>query len=433
MNSSWNKQILILSIVAALMAVVGIISTEKPIFGSLFMPVIFILFLSYVEKDIVIDLKYNYPSHLKVNDKVTVGITIKVKKGFGLLNFQLPVYREMEIVTGTNVHILFKGFREREQTFTFEIMALRRGVFQWQDILVEYVPIIGIRKKKQLVFPIKYTLEVEPNIKVLKKSQFQIKNNKSKPRNSVTRIGPPTHEFESIREYSAGDPFKSINWKSSAKTSYKGNLMVNVYEREGLKNFIFYIDTSPFMSKGSSIENPLEYSILLVLSGSKYLISKNNNVGLWPIKPGNLKSREFVIPSSGMDTFNRIKQSLLNMETRPINSSAFGFQNSFKRILIETRPKVMIFSNMERGNISRIYNIAKDLSKFNILPLIVDIRAESITAKNLDPRLGAVFSSKNYNFKNANKTKVKFPVLRWDPVNEPIGKAAYKLAMEAGW
>ncbi|MHB1439790.1 MAG: DUF58 domain-containing protein [Cuniculiplasma sp.] len=433
MNSSWNKQIIILSLISAFIAVVGIISTQKAIFGSLFMPIIFLFLLTYMEKDLKLNLDYSIPSFLKVGDQVILSVTIKVTKGFGLLNMELPFYQEMSIVEGTNVHVLFKGIREREVTMTYTISSLRRGIFKWSDIQIEYLPVIGLKRRKVIKFPVDHILEVDPEIKTLKKSQFQLKSNRVKPRNSITRMGPPTHEFESIREYVPGDPFRSINWKSSAKTSYKDNLMVNVYEREGLKNFIFYVDISPYMSRGSTVENPLEYAIVLVLSGSRYLFSKSYNVGLWPIKLFNLNRKEFVVPSSGMDTFNQIKRSLLLMESKWVTEPFRGFDPSLTRMMLETRPSVMIMTSLERGNMSRIEAISSSMARFRIVPTIVDIRAESISAKHTDPRLGKVFSSRNYNLSKYSIDHTSGRVIQWDPVNEGMGKAAYRLAMEAGW
>jgi|ACXJ01.1.fsa_nt_gi uncharacterized protein (DUF58 family) len=433
MNSIWNKQILILSIVSAFIAVAGIISTQKAIFGSLFMPVIFIFLLSYMERDLKLDIDYDIPKFLKVGDEYKIWVKISAKKGFGMLNMKLPTFPEMNIVDGTNVHLFFKGFREREKTMDYTIVTTRRGIFNWTDILIEYQPVIGYKRKKLLKFPVDHNIEVDPQIKMLKKSQFQLKSNRVKPRNSVTRTGPPTHEFESIREYIPGDPFKTINWKSSAKTSYKENLMVNVYEREGLKNFIFYVDVSPFMSRGSSVENPLEYAITLVLSGSKYLLSKNYNVGFWPIKLNHLKRNEYVLPSSGMDTFNQIRLSLLLLESKWVTEKFNGLGSSLTRIMMETRPSVMIMTSLERGNLSRIETIASHLSRFKVIPTIVDIRAESIAAKFTDPRLSKVFSVKNYNLTKNRLSSTSGRLIQWDPVNETLGRAAYRLAMEAGW
>ena len=433
MNSSWNKQIIILSVITAFIAVAGIISTQKAIFGSLFMPVIFIFVLSYMEKDLKLDIDYDIPKFLKVGDEYTIQVKVMAKKGLGMLNMQFPTYPEMNILNGTNVHILFKGFKEREMAMEYTIVSTRRGIFNWTEIIIEYQPLIGYKRKKILKFPISHNIEVDPKVKMLRKSQFQLKSNRVKPRNSVTRTGPPTHEFESIRDYVPGDPFKAINWKSSAKTAYKDNLMVNVYEREGLKNFIFYVDVSPFMSHGSSVENPLEYAITLVLSGTKYLISKNYNVGFWPIKLNRLKRSEYVLPSSGMDTFNQIRRSLLLLESKWVTEKFAGIGSSMTRIMMETRPSVMILTSLEKGNISRIESISRHLYRFRVLPTIVDIRAESIAAKYTDPRLGSVFSVRNYNLSKNRINTESGRVIQWDPVNESIGKAAYKLAMEAGW
>ncbi len=63
----------------------------------------------------------------------------------------------------------------------------------------------------------------------------------------------------------------------------------------------------------------------------------------------------------------------------------------------------------------------------------MDIRAESIAAKFTDPRLSKVFSVKNYNLTKNRLSSTSGRLIQWDPVNETLGRAAYRLAMEAGW
>ncbi len=433
MNSSWNKQILLLAMTTVAVAVIGIVSTEKIIFASLFMPVIFILILSYLEKDLSISVKLHFPNLMKVDDERTVQVQVKIKKGFGLINMQLPVYSEMEILDGTNVHILFKGFKEREMTFEYRIRSTRRGFFKWSNAVFEYIPAIGSKRRQTVEFPVASILEVDPGISLLSRSQFQLRTNKNTPRNSVTRIGPPTHEFESIREYQPGDPFKSINWKSSARNLHREALMVNVYEREGLKNFIFLVDSSPFMGSGSREENPLEYSIKLVLSGTRYLLSKSYNVGFWPIKSNQLRRVEYVIPSSGLDTFNQIRRSLLLMEYKKIIDVQRSIDRNLARILLETRPKVMVLTSLQKGNISRIRDLTGVISRFKTVPTIVDIRPESIMAKNIDRRLSMIFAYSGKNASSYGESVSGSRVIRWDPIASSLGKIAYQLAREAGW
>jgi hypothetical protein len=134
-----------------------------------------------------------------------------------------------------------------------------------------------------------------------------------------------------------------------------------------------------------------------------------------------------------MDTFNQIRLSLLLLESKWVTEKFNGLGSSLTRIMMETRPSVMIMTSLERGNLSRIETIASHLSRFKVIPTIVDIRAESIAAKFTDPRLSKVFSVKNYNLTKNRLSSTSGRLIQWDPVNETLGRAAYRLAMEAGW
>ncbi|EQD40899.1 protein containing DUF58, partial [mine drainage metagenome] len=221
------------------------------------------------------------PSKIKVGDEITFSAKIVSTGGLGLFNISLPTYPEMEIVEGTNVCLMFKSFKERTKEVNYRIKSTRRGLFEFTDSNITYIPIIGLFKRQKIIIPTSRTIEVVPAITMLKKSQFQFRSKLIKPRIAISRLGPPSNDFESIREYVSGDPYKSINWKATARTSANDKLLVNVYEREGMKTFIFILDRGENMLRGSSTQNPLEFSIPLILSGAKFLTSKGSNVGYW--------------------------------------------------------------------------------------------------------------------------------------------------------
>lgn len=410
-----------------MIVIAGVISEVKTIFAALFFPVIFFALIAYQEMKLDIEIEYSLPTRAKVGDEVNISVTITCKKGMGLINVDMPTFREIEIVDGTNVHIMYKGLKENRVEYVYRARAIRRGIFKYEDINVEYSPLFGRKNRKLITKKVNTNITVLPPIKVLKKSQFQLKSRLITPRYAVTRLGPPTNEFERIREFAPGDPFKSINWKSSAKLSNSGKIMVNQYEREGLKNFIFLLDTSNSMSRGVSYENPMEYSISLILSGVNYLISKNYNVGFWPLTSVPIKLSDYVIPSSGGDTTNRIKEKLLRIEYRRFIQKAYLLDRTFTRIIMETKPQVTLVTSLGPRNTDQIREVVRKLIRLGARIVLVDIKAESIVAKRIDSRIIGLLST------HAKNEKIIQGMVTWDPVTENLGKAAYEIAIRGGW
>ena len=427
MIPSWHKQNFILVFLSSLIVLAGVVSEVKTIFAALFFPVILFAMIALKEIKLDMEIEYSLPSRAKVGDELNISVTVRCKKGMGLINLDMPSFREMEIVDGTNVHILYKGSKDVNKEYNYRVRAIRRGIFDYSDINIEYLPLFGRKNRKIITEHVNSSIVVLPPIKVLRKSQFQIKSKLITPRYAITRLGPITNEFEMIREFVPGDPFKTINWKSTAKLSNSGKIMVNQYEREGLKNFIFLLDTSSSMGRGVSYDNPMEYSISLILSGVNYLISKNYNVGFWPLTSVPIKQYDYVIPSSGGDTTNRIKEKLLRIDYRRFIQKAYLLDRTFTRIIMETKPQVTLVTSLSPRNTGQIKDVVRKLIRLGARVVVVDIKAESIVAKRIDPRIVGLFSKK------IKGEKLMQGAVTWNPVTETLGKAAYEIAIRGGW
>ena len=427
MITSWHKQNFILVFLSSLIVLAGVISEVKTIFAALFFPVILFAFIALQEIKPEIEIEYSLPSRAKVGDEMDISVTVNCKRGMGLINLDMPTFREMEIVDGTNVHVLYKGSKAVNREYSYRVRAIKRGIYKFTDINIEYSPLFGRKNRKLINEHVNASIVVLPLIKVLKKSQFQIKSKLITPRYAITRLGPITNEFDMIREFVPGDPFKTINWKSSAKLSNSGKIMVNQYEREGLKNFIFLLDTSSSMGRGVTYDNPMEYSISLILSGVNYLISKNYNVGFWPLTSVPVKQYDYVIPSSGGDTTNRIKEKLLRIDYRRFIQKNYILDKTFTRIIMETKPQVTLVTSLGPRNTEQISDVVHKLFRLGARVVVVDIKAESIVAKRVDPRIVGLFSKK------VKGKKLIQGAVTWDPVTENLGKAAYEIAIRGGW
>lgn len=73
-----------------------------------------------------------------------------------------------------------------------------------------------------------------------------------------TRVIGMGTDFAGFRDYTPGDAFRSIDWKSSAKT---GDLVVKQYEMEKNIQVVCMVDTSGSMGNGYPDNTKLEYAI----------------------------------------------------------------------------------------------------------------------------------------------------------------------------
>ncbi|HZW56991.1 MAG TPA: DUF58 domain-containing protein [Nitrososphaerales archaeon] len=88
-------------------------------------------------------------------------------------------------------------------------------------------------------------------------------------------------EFDDIREYSPGDPYKRIEWLSTART---GRLMVRQLRAETQLNVMVLLDSTETMSYGEAGQTKLDYSARSVASLLSYLGRRGDFIGLTVMK-----------------------------------------------------------------------------------------------------------------------------------------------------
>ncbi|MHB8361402.1 MAG: DUF58 domain-containing protein [Thermoplasmataceae archaeon] len=436
MIKEWSKQLVTLILLSGIITLISVIATEKTLILGIFFPIIFVFIIIYAERDVKISVKISVPSKIKVGDEITFSAKIVSTGGLGLFNISLPTYPEMEIVEGTNVCLMFKSFKERTKEVNYRIKSTRRGLFEFTDSNITYIPIIGLFKRQKIIIPSSRTIEVVPAITMLKKSQFQFRSKIIKPRIAISRLGPPSNDFESIREYVSGDPYKSINWKATARTSANDKLLVNVYEREGMKTFIFILDRGENMLRGSSTQNPLEFSIPLILSGAKFLTSKGSNVGYWTTKAYSETRSSYILPSSGGDTYSKLKRLLIRVEAMRHATIKYKPEQSLIKIIRETIPQVMFITSINKDNYHEIADMSSSLITAGARLTVMDILTEGVSAKFRKTDISGLFQRKIIKNSKAELYKSmpsRCRIVQWEPASESLGIGAARLALLSGW
>ncbi len=84
-------------------------------------------------------------------------------------------------------------------------------------------------------------------------------------------------EFESLREWTAGDEFRSIDWKATAR---RGHLMVAQHEVERSQNVMLVLDCGRLMTPRLGDQRKLDYAVTAALSLASIAGLANDKVGL---------------------------------------------------------------------------------------------------------------------------------------------------------
>jgi uncharacterized protein (DUF58 family) len=115
-------------------------------------------------------------------------------------------------------------------------------------------------------------------------------------------------EFESLREYGAGDAFRDIDWKATAR---RGRVMVAQYTVERSQQVIVAIDAGRLMAARLGDRRKLDYAVSAAIGIAGLARRAADRVGIYAFASGTLAA---VAPSSGAAAAATIVEALADLE-----------------------------------------------------------------------------------------------------------------------
>jgi uncharacterized protein (DUF58 family) len=252
---------------------------------------------------------------------ITVGETLEVtseitlRGGFGVFTLSQIVPPELELASGSNIVLIWKGFGTKTVHYSYTIRCPKRGTYIFLPAEWQARHLLGMMQTKTGVVA-DSGFELTVKLKTPKVRRIRV------PKGSAispvvimdaARIGAVTTDFKDIRDYVQGDPLKTINWKATAKRAYNPFVppLVNEYEREGMKAVWVFLDADPYMEFGDTIENCFEYALIAAQNVTYYFIRQGYRTGMY-IYNGDQK---IYYPDTGTRQLYRISRELMRTET----------------------------------------------------------------------------------------------------------------------
>ena len=406
-------------------AIAAIVSTTPPLLAGVLMLVIFVLAMYQLSSLPEVSVTWETPPRAKVGDEFEVFATLGIKGGFGIIDVELPVPDQFDLVDDNNVHVVFKGYRNFSRKISYRVRAMRRGVFDFGTVRYTYYPTLGIINRTSKEYSESHRIEVYPNIPVLPRMGRSFKTPMIRPSGSVSRLGPVSTDFDSIRDYQFGDPYRTINWKASARTGGLEKLYVNQYVREGTKTVMFLIDNGKWMTQGTPDDNSLEYSISLVLSYSRMLLENGVNTGVGSINPLRNQPGGFVLPGSGQENFMRIRNFVLKIEAETAARTGYSVKQAFYNIVRETSASVVLTTFVTDYNLKPMRTLVKRLAAYSHNIILIDVLPYAIVASYSHSPFALLFSK---SIMKASREELyaelrgQARIVTWEPVEEKFGK-----------
>ena len=297
-----------------------------------------------------------------------------------------------------------------------------------------FEPSVSLKKSKKgsskRKIPCAIKVDVLPNIEILRKKGLRIRSTRLNPRNARSRIGPASTDFDSIRAYTPGDPYRTINWKASARSASGGSILVNQYEREGLHSTIFAIDNSSPMRQGTKEENPLESGINMILSFSNLLLNYQYNVGIWVMQKNRGIKRDVVVPGSGMEQYLRIRRRVMLVEAVRFIPGAYPISREFASVARETVPSIFLVTSLVENNVHQLKALLKIVRSVSSKIVLVDILPYSIFQRISPYDISSIYTeafSKKAKRNMYREISGLAEIVPWDPGRTSYGRIISRL------
>jgi uncharacterized protein (DUF58 family) len=117
-------------------------------------------------------------------------------------------------------------------------------------------------------------------------------------------------EFESLREYAGGDPFRAIDWKATAR---RGKVMVAQYEVERSQQIVIALDAGRLMSARLGDRRKLDYSVSAALAIAAIAQRAADRIGLHAFAGTTLAA---IAPGAGAQHTLALTDALSDLEPR---------------------------------------------------------------------------------------------------------------------
>ncbi len=160
---------------------------------------------------------------------------------------------------------------------TRRVVPVARGRDELEALYVWLENGLGLLRRRARV-PLPQEIRVYPDLSAVERyGRLDVRNRFVEAGLRRMRMLGAGTEFESLRDYAAGDAFRSIDWKASAR---RGRLMVTQYEVERSQSVMLLVDCGRLMTPYVGDQRKIDYAVTAALSLASIAALASDRVGV---------------------------------------------------------------------------------------------------------------------------------------------------------
>jgi uncharacterized protein (DUF58 family) len=193
----------------------------------------------------------------------------------------------------------------------YHLRPTTRGLHEFGDIYIRYRTLLGLLLR-QVRLPAHHAVKVYPDVGSLGRYELALRQRRTAELGlRSTRQRGRGWQFESLREYLAGDDFADIAWKATAR---RGRLITRNYEAERGQNLLLVLDCGRLMTTEFHGLSRLDYAINASLLLTYVAMKQGDTIGLLAFSD---RVQAYVPPMRGRGALARMNEALYRLEASP--------------------------------------------------------------------------------------------------------------------
>lgn len=284
-----------------------------------------------------LDVRRVHPEHLALRRSATVRYEIenRSKRALRVGLVEAPMrtldFGELEGIAAVPA----RSFAVLELT----ALAVARGADAFTRVHAWYESSLGLIRRR-VVYELPQEIRVYPDLSAVERyGSLHMRNKMIEAGLRRMRLRGQGSEFESLRDYNAGDAFRLIDWKATAK---RGKLMVMNREVERSQDVMMLVDCGRLMTPRVGEQRKLDYAITSGLSLASIASLASDRVGVVAFAREILLARS---PRSTAVSVRALADALCDVEPR-FEESDYARAFSFAHARLHRRSLVVLFTDV---------------------------------------------------------------------------------------
>ncbi len=268
---------------------------------------------------------------------------------------------------------------------TYHVRPLQRGDFAFGDINLRWGGPLRLFVRQTIVEAAE-RVKVYPNIYEIRQYELLVR------RDQLSEMGlrnvRQRHQgtmFESLRDYTPDDPYRSINWKATAR---RGKPISTDYEPERNQRVLIMLDVGRMMRSAIRVDDPggvswnmakVDFVINSILLLTYVASRKGDQVGLLVFAD---QVKQYLPPEPGSAYFNKLLEAMYALGSEPVEAD-YGRAVSFLRARQKKRALIILFTDLSGARASESLLTHMPRLTPQHLPLLVTIRDPALDLEAL--------------------------------------------------